>query len=221
MKTAMAIVGAVLFFFGSLGSLEAELIDLKHLPGVIWEHTGGGSNPEYSHDGDLNTAWTTSYNSHESGNIDLVATITFPEPVHVDSIFTKLSLGASSRSFQAGGSDQGRRVVAEILYETFGSDTFLRVPHPDAYERQEVNQNDGVSTISWDRTITVDLDNVIALRLQASVASYTNEANAADGGANVIELDAFGVPEPSTLTLTALGVLGLLGVNHWRRQRAA
>jgi MYXO-CTERM domain-containing protein len=221
MKTSMAIVAAVMFFFGSLGSLEADSLDLTHFPGAIWEHTGGGSNPEFLHDGDPSTAWTSSYNSHSVGNIDLIATLTFPEPFHIDTIYVKMDLKASSRSFQAGGSDQGRRVEAELSYKTFGSADFLRVPHPDAYERHEVNGNDGESTIFWDRTLTIDLDSVEALRLRASVASYTNEANAADGSVSAYEYSTTGVPEPSSLTLAALGALGLLGISRWRRQRAA
>jgi hypothetical protein len=222
MKTRLAVAAAAVFFFGSLATLRADSIDITKIPGAAWDLAGGGTDPQWSHDGDTTTAWARSYSSHTSGNIDLIATLTFSEPVHVDSITAMVFLRTSSRSFQAGGSDQGRSADIEILYRTSGSSDFLRIPNPDAYERTEVKQQDGESTISWDRTLAVDLDSVDALRWRMSVASYTNGANAADGGVSAYEFSAVGVPEPSVVIHVALGALGALAVAmNWRRSHAA
>jgi hypothetical protein len=186
-----------------------------------WTFVPPSDSSLYCHDGDPNTCWYASYNSHQSGNLDWTATLTFAQPVSVDSISTYWSLLTSCRSYQEGGSDQGRWAAAEILYEVKDSDTFNRVPHPYAYERVDEHQNDGESSISWNRTISVDLQDVVALRWAASVASYTNEANAADGSIRFYEASATGtVPEPSTAMLLAIAVVGLLitGFRRWMQK---
>jgi hypothetical protein len=206
-----------LSFVVLLNSTKASII-LSDLPDATWTLSPSSGSSPLCHDTDASTNWYESYNSHESGNIDITATLTFAQPVTVDSISTNWLLLTSCRSFQEGGSDQGRWAVAEVLYKVKDNDTFICASNSNAYERVDEHQNDGESRISWNRTINVNLQNVVALKWLASVASYTNEANAADGSIRFYEASATGtVPEPSTAILLTIGVIGML-VIYLRRE---
>ena len=167
------------------------------LEGSGWN--AGATNPGMITDGAM--TWGPDHLNHSTG--------VFNNQIQNDALVLDLgdpmelsTLGIVQQTYGGGGA---RRMIEDVLLE-FSNDNFATAPHAT----RSLTLDDGV--------IYQQIDFATVLAQYVRFNPQGQYPTGSDANIGIIELQLFHIPEPSSLVLAGLGVLGLL-LYGWRRRR--